>query len=314
VKGLVLLATLELAFLATSYSNLFFLLLAFSGVLGLLGAWWAVTNVRGIAVRRVDVPMAAAGSARDVELEVDTGARRRFDLTFELARECVPAKTRELLEIAHATQAASITKLAGTLAAQPRSVAPVTGLAITSHFPFGFFRARLRLPLDLELVTHPQPDDAAAAARVAAGDRDTAAARGRRGSTLAGLRPFRTGDAMADVHWKASARRGTAIVKEREPEAAPAMRVVLDRRCDAEALEHGLARIAGMVLAARHGRPLELLSQAAVFTVDPERGGAAAALRWLAGASTLPPDAEPPPRIAGAVLLPAASPKGRGDG
>ena len=48
VKGVLLFVALELAFFATDYSNLFFLLLAFSSALGALGAAWSWQNLRNV--------------------------------------------------------------------------------------------------------------------------------------------------------------------------------------------------------------------------------------------------------------------------
>ncbi|MFN3243582.1 MAG: DUF58 domain-containing protein [Planctomycetota bacterium] len=301
-KGLLLFAALELAFLATNYSNLFFLLLAFSAVLGLLGAWWSWRNLRGVQVTAVDVGLAAEGGQRDVSVRVHGGRRPRFDVAIELPL------ARERAEIAYAPVLVGDAELRGQLAPQPRGVRRLEQALVTSKFPFGFFVTTCRTPLACELVTHPEPLAIPGSGTGRGnGEGDDGAQSPGRGTGLAGLRPFRTGDALADVHWKATARRGTAVIKERERDSRPLVDVVLDRRCDEATFERALSHATTLVLAARHGAPVRLRSQDAELLVDPERGGTEAALRWLAEATPLAAAAAPPPRSRDAITLPERS-------
>jgi len=307
-KGVLLFCALELAFLATNYSNLFFLLLAFSAILGALGCWWAARNVRGVEVRDVELVGAAADAGRDVLVRLRAPGRARFDVGVELRLR----RERATLPLCHAPMLHGEQLVAGVMAPRPRGVEPFGELRVRSQFPFGLFVAELRLPLDGELVTWPAPDEhEQSRGRGRSGDADGERARAGRGDTLAGLRPFRAGDGLGDVHWKATARRGVAVVKERERDANALRECVLDRRCGADAFEVALSRATALVLAARHGRPLRLLSQDCDLLVDADRGGADDALRWLAAAQPLPADAPPPPLRRGARVLPDSA-GGRG--
>lgn len=298
VKGAALFATLDLAFLATSYSNLFFLLLAFCAVLGVGGAFWAHHNLRGLTVVRVDVSPGPAGRVRPLELALQGPRRTCFDVAFAL-----PLRGGHV-EVAHACRSTPPTTVSGALPDMPRGIDTPTHVRVTSEFPFGLFRARRDVACTVEIVTHPAPDgDTDATGARQAGDGALAIA--GRGSAIVGLRAFRAGDALGDVHWKATARRDAVIVKEREREADPGAAVVLDRRCAAGAFEAALRRIAGQIAAVRHRRTLRIVSQDFDLTVDPDRGGTAEALRWLAAATTLPFDAPPPKALPGAHLLPA---------
>lgn len=301
-KGLMLLGALELAFLATSYSNLFFLLITFCCVLGALGAVWALANLRGVAVTLVDVPPAAAGAPRSLLVELRARGRGALDLAVELRLG------RTVVEIAHRDHVDGVVRLAGELPARPRGVVPVTTLQLATRHPFGFFAARrvVQIP-SLELVTHPDPRTAMAhGGRGDAGER--AAKAGDPASSIAGLRPFRPGDAPNTVHWPATARRGTPIVKERELEAGDRCDLVLDRRCADAPFESALATATGLLLAAHaQGRSVRLRSQGIDLRLPPDRAGAHHGLRWLAAATPLPPDAPPPPTAPGAVRLPMAN-------
>ena len=300
-KGLMLLGALELAFLATSYSNLFFLLITFCCVLGALGIVWAITNLRAVEVALVDVPPAAAGAPRPVLVELRARGRGALDLAVELRLG------RTAVEIAHRDHVDGVVRLAGELPPRARGIVPVTTVQLATRHPFGFFVARrvVRIPA-LELVTHPAPHAGRAnGSHGDAGDRQ--APNGDPAPSVAGLRPFRPGDAPNAVHWPATARRGTPIVKERDHEAGDRCDLVLDRRGDGAPFEAALATATGLLLAAHaQGRSVRLRSQDTDLRLPPDRAGAHHGLRWLAAATPLPADAPPPPPAPGAVRLPLA--------
>lgn len=290
-KGLLLFAALELAFLATNYSNLFFLLLTFSAVLGALGACWAWHNSRGVRVEHVRLEAAAADSRRDVAVRVCAPGRTRFDVSVALPLRGGGA------EVAHADVLVGTATLPGALPPQPRGVQQLDHALVTSRFPFGFFVVTRRVPVCCDVVSYPSPAPAAGSAACAPDAGGGAGVSTQdRGADLAGLRPFRAGDAVGDVHWKATARRGEPVVKERASARSPLVDVVVDRRSEPAALERALSQATALVLAARSGAPVRLRSQGLDLRVEAERGGVDQALRWLAAATPLPSDAPPPPR------------------
>jgi uncharacterized protein (DUF58 family) len=298
-KGLLLLAALELAFLATAYSNLFFLLIVFSCVLGGLGAVWGVRELRGVRVDVAELPPGPAGHPRPLRLELRAPGRRPLDVAVELR---IGKRTHE---IAHVDTFDGRATIQGTLPALPRGVATTSTVHVVTRQPFGFFSVRRRWPLPLTIVTHPDPTPAAMAA-LRRGDGDESRAPGRAGgASFSGLRAFRDGDAPNTVHWAATARRGTPIVKEREHEAGSLRVLRLDRRLPAAEFERALAQATAAVLAVRSsGRPVHLLAQDLDLVVRSDRNSEHAALCWLAAATTLPGDAPAPPQRTGAVLLP----------
>jgi len=297
-KGLLLFAAMQFAFLATNYSNLFFLTLAFSAALGVFGAFWSYRNLQGLRVLDIQVERAAAGAARSVQLQVDGKRRSRFDLTFQVALD------QGHQAIGYAPWIRGVAGISDSLSGQPRSVRVIDSIRVTSRYPFGFFKAYTTLPVHCELITHPAPapltNDDHAVGHADDGHLLTAG----RGSALAGLREFRHGDTIADIHWKATARRAKAVAKERERESDSQLDVVLDRRCEDEALERALSQLTTLVFAARHRAPLTIYSQGFETFVDPDRGGTHEALRWLAQATTLPSDAPAPPRRRAAIHFP----------
>lgn len=300
-KGLLLLLALEGAFLATAYSNLFFLLIAFCVALGALAAFWTWRNLRGLTVRRLVVPSAAAGLARPVQIDL-AAPRPCADVRVELLLEggAVPVGALAMV--------GATTTLAGTLPGRARGLVAITGVRLSSRFPLGLFVARCDVPCDAEVVTYPAPTSASARPDARAAMAGDGHQRFTRSATAAELRPFRTGDSLGDVHWKATARRGQPVVKERDREGDAACVLVVDRRCAAAALDLALSAAAAAVLQSRTGSAsLRLLSQEAAFTLGQDPAAVEPALRWLAGAAPLPADAPPPPRAAGAVRLPATA-------
>jgi uncharacterized protein (DUF58 family) len=299
-KGLLLLAALVAAFLATAYSNLFFLLLVFSGGLGGLGLLWTWTNLRGLVPTHVDVPDGPAGTPRPVHVRLHGKLRGHRAVRIAL---CLP---EGIVPVADADELAAETRVAGTLPARDRGIVAIAAVRLTTTFPFGLFVVGRQQHVPAEIVTTPSA--ANTAANRAAGDNagDALANRGARSSTIRELRPFRTGDALGDVHWKATARRGSAVVKERERQHDRTTTVVLDRRTDVATLETALATTMAWVEAACTGNgSLRVLSQGADHRVGDGARDTTALARFLAGATVLPDDAPPPPAVPDAVLLPA---------
>ncbi|MBL8737278.1 MAG: DUF58 domain-containing protein [Planctomycetes bacterium] len=290
-KGLLLLGALLLAFYATAYSNLFFLLVAFCCVLGGFGAVSGMANLRGCRVTIGELPLAAAGASRSLRVELHTGGRSVLDLAVEL-RLC-----GKWLEVAHVETCRDRVVLTCLLPPAPRGVQPVRSVQLATRQPFGFFTVRRSFAIDAELITHPDPRLARAGApRGRGGAGDQSAQRGTAGASWSSLRPFRTGDAPNAVHWPATARRGTPISRERDPEAGHDVVLRIDRRQPADVFERTLASATEQVLQARSGnRRLRLVSQDTDLRVTAERGSERSALRWLATALPLPADAPPPP-------------------
>lgn len=289
-KGLALFVALEVAFFATSYSNLFFLVIVFSCVLGALGFSGGLRNLRQVSAGLGPVPLAAAGATRRASVRLES-LRRAFDLevALELDDRCV--------ELAHVPMLQGQRHLEAELPGLQRGVHPVRALLVTSTFPFGLLRLRRRLAVDASLVTFPAPSRGGAEYTLAGGEEQQLAGTAR-SSTTAGLRTHRRGDELRDVHWKASARRGEPVVREWEPEGGDEIELVLDRRCHDESFERALADAAAVVLAAVAAeRPLTLRSQGVTLRATRAAGERDQVLRWLAAAE--PVDAGAPPAVRG---------------
>ncbi|HEX2486882.1 MAG TPA: DUF58 domain-containing protein [Myxococcota bacterium] len=118
------------------------------------------------------------------------------------------------------------------LRADARGPLRFAGFRVSTRFPFGLFAKSLLLEAPAETLVYPAIDALRAAALTAA-TRQVGEARSRqqgRGTEAAGLRAWVPGDSARSVHWRASARRGALLVRDREREEQPELEVLLRTR------------------------------------------------------------------------------------
>jgi uncharacterized protein (DUF58 family) len=121
-----------------------------------------------------------------------------------------------------------------------RGIHRLTGLRLSTRFPFGLLRRSIDVDAPAELLVYPallpvtEPNLHTDLLKL--GEKQSAA-RARRGD-FHGLRELRPGDDPRDVHWRTSARRGRLFVREFEEEAGRTLLVVLDNCVSPELLEH----------------------------------------------------------------------------
>ncbi len=305
--------TMVTAFVATPYSNLFFLLLAFLTLAWLSSAWSTPRNLRGVAAKAVAFEPLPAGSEQQLSIELETlrsPGRRRFqiEVVVELAEGARACGQIAVLD-GRATLSLRVPPLA-------RGLYEVRGAWIASSYPLGILEARTALAGVDELVVYPVPAERGDP-RGGAGGRGAADTLAEvLGETLAsqgdlqpaGLRDFTERDELRSVHWRATARRGTLVVREWEGGGGRGLELQLDRRTDAEALELALAQISAVVALAREQKELLVLSsQGLQATYGEGHRPWREALRFLAGAGRLPSDGPAPPQVSPSVVrLPLA--------
>ena len=300
-KGVLFFAVVIVLFLATPYSNLFFLMTAFLAVLGTIGMLASIRNVRRLSGTVRSIAMAPTGAGHDVSARLTAPGKTRYGIGSELLIEGQRARP-----FAETTMLAESDNAAGRIDGLPRGVHRVTALRLSSRHPFGIIRSSLRLPIsDVEIVSYPEPlpltHQQALGSVLGDGDQNSL---DRGDDSVSGLRAWRQGDPLRDIHWKASARRGEPVVKERDQDAGPGLEIVFDRRASEEVFEHSLSLITTLVLhAAEMKESLQLRSQAHEGNYGPGQLPFADALRWLAMAQSLPSDAKAPAAGAPTALL-----------
>jgi len=301
-KALLFVALLWAAFFAGPYQNPFFLLLAFLASLGALNLFWSWRNATGVDGAIAPLAAVPAGASAPFAATLSAGSRRRFELraVVDLGRGRPRAQAR--FDVARGRCEAT-----GELAALPRGVHPIRAAWLESTWPLGLVAMRRQVAAPADVVVHPAPATVEGAA--GGGLAGLAAAFGAAGSDQpSGVRDFRAGDELRDVHWRATARRGRPVVTEWDATIGDGLEVVLDRRADEEEFEEALSIVTALALAAREAKErLTLHTQGLARTFGAGHAPWEELLRVLALAQPLPPNGPPPPAAATTVLrLPRA--------
>lgn len=118
------------------------------------------------------------------------------------------------------------------------------GMRISTKFPFALFRKSREAPLAAEVLVYPpirSVPELRAADRLRIGE-DGEMRKGR-GGEFHGLREWREGEDVRDVHWRTTAHAGRLIIREWEVESARRVTLVLNNlRADPPPASHaGLA-------------------------------------------------------------------------
>lgn len=103
------------------------------------------------------------------------------------------------------------------------------GFRVATKFPFALYRAWRVVESPAEILVYPRIREVGSLAAI--GKRQGEGAAGHvsgRGESLFGLREFREGDDVRDVHWKATARAGHLIVKEYDAMASRYVHLLFD--------------------------------------------------------------------------------------
>ena len=291
------------AFLATHYSNLFFLLLAFLCLQWFFCGLWTWANVRGLRATLSEFEARPAGSGSSVRawLHSPRGARYHVALELDLVRtQTVPEGSARTVQ-ASAVVVERETLVLFELPPLERGIYELRRARIASSFPFGMLQAHRAVESAGELVVYPRPKERGEVAQGEVVD----PLEGLTGSgdlQPAGLRDRRDNDDLRSIHWRASARRGTLVVKEWEGGLGEGHEVLIDRRAEPEALEDAFEAVSALVVYARANKErLTIHSQGLQSTFGPGHRPWHEALRFLAAAEPLAAGDVPPPRVSPSV-------------
>jgi uncharacterized protein (DUF58 family) len=119
-----------------------------------------------------------------------------------------------------------------------------------TRFPFSLFEKSLEtaVPADLLVYPRPLPPDPRDVGSPVSGPAESPWNAGRWGAFPRGTREHLPADPVRDIHWKASARMGRWMVKERESESAPAVDLRVPVPCPEETFESRLSAACGAVI------------------------------------------------------------------
>lgn len=102
---------------------------------------------------------------------------------------------------------------------------------LVSGDPFGIFTTQTVVPVEHEVVVYPPSIDTSMITLPLAtmsGGRQVAGRQAMSTPTISGIRDYIPGDALNHISWSATARRGTMMVKEFDPDPTSDLWVVLD--------------------------------------------------------------------------------------
>ena len=175
----------------------------------------------------------------------------------------------------------------------------LTGVRITTRFPFGLFVKAARPALTDEVVVFPAVRPVSAESLRRLGESGEASARRRgRGNDLYNLRGYRAGDDPRFIHWRSSAKTEGLMVRELEADTSQNTRLVLvgRGRRGAEPLERGLSEAASLAVAlVRAGAGVELAGPDCEVPLGHGRAHLRRMLTALALYDTEAPSAVPAP-------------------
>jgi uncharacterized protein (DUF58 family) len=253
IPGVILIA-LSLGIGTAAYnsaSNILFITLSLLLACLILSGVLSWLNMRGVRWRLQLSPPLRAGHDTVVVLDVRNGKRflPTYGLLFEFAARPIESsagfraestltargsdvraalakadasETRGRLALAARLDPGAETRLEWVMKPEQRGRFRVELVSVGSLFPFGFLRKDIGTEVMAESVVWPAPVEyrrhaVAVARRSTGGER---VARAGAGGDLLALRRYTTGDSHRLIHWKASARTGTLLVRQMAAENA----------------------------------------------------------------------------------------------
>ena len=200
------------------------ILCALAGVL-LVGWTWP-----RIGLQRVRI-----GASGPTDATVDEA----FAVTVRVAHAGLGVRISPLDPLGIQTAAVGDSTVTTELLPERRGLIGTIELEVASAAPFGlvWWRRRITVPLDRTVEVAPRRGLTTVTLPPAGalGD-DAVTSAGTCGDQVRGVRDYTPGDPMRHVHWPATARRGTVVVKDFEQPERPRLELLVDLRgSDADA-------------------------------------------------------------------------------
>lgn len=231
-RTFLLTALVVLALLAAALRLPAFLALAAAWTAILVAAWFGARRpLEGITARRELYPSAFENDEVPVEIVVEGPRSARM---FEVVDSFGPSIAVEQRMLEPGPLEPGLQRRLKYVAYCSRhwGIHPVGPLQVGSSDAAGLFHAWKTLPVVEDFAVFPQVYDVAAlqelGARATFVPQESSAGRSGQSLVPMGVREYRPGDDLRRVHWPATARRGSLMVKEVEVDLAPYFSVIID--------------------------------------------------------------------------------------
>jgi uncharacterized protein (DUF58 family) len=221
---------------------LILLAFAFFGISRTSGAGWATVLVAGIIGAIIVGAFAPVAVVRRARLSIEAPEAGTVGSPMELALD---ARGPVVADIA-AFGTGPFALHTGTLSIVPtkRGVFRVIEITVSSTAPLGFMPWRRRFTVDLGRDLEIGPSPLSSGAPVARQARDTG------DEDVRSTREYEPGDTFKSIHWPATARTGTLIVRQMDAPTAPDVVIAVDLSGDRDLAEIRASRAAGLARAA----------------------------------------------------------------
>jgi uncharacterized protein (DUF58 family) len=189
-------------------NNLGFLLGFLLGGVGVVSLFHGYGNLTALTLAAVRAEPVFAGEEASFELFTRADGSGAAAVRFALGRQPASTAPTDL-----SSGCSTTTRI--RVPAPRRGLLDSGGVVIVSEYPFGLFRFSCRLQPDLTCLVYPKPAaEGIMPIRRSAGRKGEGKNRGGEDDDFQGLRPYRPGDPLQHIFWKASARGQGLFTKE----------------------------------------------------------------------------------------------------
>lgn len=167
-------------------------------------------NLSGLTVTALRAEPVFAGQQAEYRIALRAGPRRaHIDVTLSWGR---PGEGLHGTEARVSVPPGGACEVLLYLPTRTRGWRPPDRLHVESRYPLGLLRCWSWLRLDLPVLVYPLPEPGPELLTGASGDQPAGYGRGRGEDEFEGLRAYRPGDRLRQVHWK-------SVAKEQEPQS-----------------------------------------------------------------------------------------------
>jgi len=229
-------------------NNLLYLAFGMNLSLIILSGILSEMSIRGVRVEVRSVSEAFAGRPSLLVVAVSAPGKRfptfSLSVTPWIPAACAPVRFPEIPGGGSAVRVVSWLP-------HVRGPVPPFPCTLATRFPFGLFEKTRRVQVQApSLLVYPEPGTRGDTRLLSPGrppEGGTAPA-GRSGPFVRGARDHMPADPVREIHWKASAKAGKWMVKERETESDPVVEIRVPISRPGETFEQDLSAACGLIL------------------------------------------------------------------